>query len=348
MRLRGDQLDRHLRDKLAPVYVLSADEPLQVQEARDAIRRAAVSQGFTDRVLLTVEPGFDWSALAQHRASLSLFGDRRVIDLRLGAARPGDAGGRALRDYAANPSPDNLLLVSAAKLDRSTLSGKWYQDLEKAGVAIQLWPVDATRLPGWIARRAAARGLRIAPEACGLLAEHVEGNMLACAQENEKLHMLHGAGDVGTAEVLACVGDSARYNVFDLVDTALAGDLPRTVRMIAGLREEGTAPPLVSWALVRGVRELATMSTALARGAGLDQVMASHRVWDKRKGPIGAALRRHRREAWLDMLERAARLDRVVKGAAAGNPWDELEGLALAMGGMMFPGGTTYNRTSTP
>lgn len=343
MRLRGDQIDRHLGETLAPIYMVSGDEPLQVQEVRDAIRRAAAGRGFDERVLLNVESGFDWNVLARYGASLSLFGDRRVIDLRMSSARPGDAGARALREYAASPSPDNLLLVSAPKLDRSVTSGKWYQDLDKAGVTVQLWPVDAERLPAWIARRAAARGLRLGAEACALLAEHVEGNLLACAQEIEKLGMLHGEGEVGTAEVLASVGDSARYNVFELVDTALGGDLARTARMLEGLREEGTAPPLVSWALVRGVRELAAMSAELARGADVEQVMASHRVWDKRRGPVGAALRRHRPRVWLELLERAAMLDRVVKGAVPGDAWDELAGLALAVGGLMFPARTSYN-----
>jgi len=336
MRLRIDQLGRHLQGQLAPIYVLGGDEPLQVQEARDAIRAAARRAGFDERVVLNVESGFDWGTLKSYADSLSLFGDKRVIDVRLSSGKPGEAGARALRDYAAAPAADNLLLVTMDKFDRSSTTTQWYKALDGAGVAIRTFPVDARQLGNWIRRRAAERGVRLPADAAEALGERVEGNLLACAQEIDKLHMLHGEAELGLDDVLRSVADSARFDVFDLVDSALAGATARSVRILRGLREEGVAPPLVAWALTREIRALSRMAADMAEGAGSDQVIAKHRVWEKRRALVSAALRRHPPPVWLDILGRAARADRIAKGGAPGRPWDALEELALAMGGVML------------
>jgi DNA polymerase-3 subunit delta len=346
MRLRIDQLDRHLEGGLAPIYVLGGDEPLQIQEARDAIRAAAGRQGFDERVVLSAETGFDWGTLKSYAASLSLFGDRRIIDLRLTTGKPGDAGARALKEYAGDPPEANLLLVSLDKFDRGSASTQWYKSLEKAGVAIRTWPVDARQLSGWIRRRAGARGVTLTAAAAEALGERVEGNLLACAQEIDKLHMLHGEARLDLEDVLRAVADSARFDVFDLADAALAGDGPRTVRILRGLREEGVAPPLVAWALIREIRAVTRMAEDVSSGAGIDQAMAAHRVWDKRRGLVSGALRRHPAAVWLEILRQGARADRLAKGGARGNPWDALERLALAMGGLMFGAGKPYNSST--
>lgn len=344
MRLRIDQLDRHLEGSLAPVYLIGGDEPLQIQEARDAIRAAAGRAGFDERVVLSVESGFDWATLRGYADSMSLFGDRRVIDVRLASGKPGDAGAKALREYAASPPDDNLLIVSLDKFDRASTTTQWYKALESAGAAIRTWPVGARELGAWIRRRAARRQLRLSAPAVEALAEHVEGNLLACAQEIDKLHMLHGEGDVELEDVLRSVADSARFDVFDLVDAALAGERARSVRILHGLREEGVAPPLVAWALTREIRSLTRMAVDVASGTSMDQVLRRHRVWDKRRAAVSAALGRTPANAWLDMLRQAAHADRAAKGAAGGRPWDALETLALAMGGVMLTAVRPYNR----
>lgn len=344
MRLRIDQLGKHLEGRLAPVYVLGGDEPLQIQEARDAIRAAAGKQGFNERVVLSADTGFDWGALRAHADSLSLFGDKLVIDLRLVSGKPGDAGARALKDYATNPPEDNLLIVTMDKFDRGSASTQWYKALEGAGAAIRTWPVDARHLGGWIRQRAGARGLTLSVPAAQALGERVEGNLLACAQEIDKLHMVHGESRLDLEDVLRSVADSARFDVFDLVDAALAGDATRSVRILQGLREEGVAPALLVWALTRELRALSRMAVDMTGGTDIDQIMARHRVWDKRRGLVSRALRRHSAAVWLDILQQAAHTDRVTKGGAPGKPWDALESLALAMGGVMLGQGKPYNQ----
>ncbi|MFN2309167.1 MAG: DNA polymerase III subunit delta [Gammaproteobacteria bacterium] len=333
MQMKPEQLSRHLDQTLAPIYLVYGDELLLAQEAADAIRAAARRREFSEREVFSVERDFDWGRLMESANNLSLFAERRILELRMPTGKPGDAGARALRAYAARPPEDTLLLIVSGKLDAQQRKSKWVTELEAAGVGVPIWPVDARGLPAWIRTRMQGFGLRPSPEAVQLLAERVEGNLLACAQEIDKLRLLYGSGAVDAAAVGAAVADSARFDVYGLVDSALGGAPGRSLRMLAGLRGEGVEPVLVSWALARELRSLAAMAWEIARGDAPGQVLARHRVWSTRQAVVGQALGRHRPEAWLAMLGDCARLDRVVKGQAPGNPWDELVHLCLRLAG---------------
>jgi len=334
MRLRAEQLPSHVEKPLLPIYLVSGDEPLQLNEATDALRAAARAQGYSEREVLQVETGFDWSALAAAGSNLSLFAERRLIELRMPSGKPGDAGSKALSAYAAAATLDNLLLISCGKLDKQQQKSKWFTALEGAGAVIQIWPVEPPALPGWIGQRLRSRGLQPTVEAAQLLAERVEGNLLAAAQEVEKLALLCGAGPLDAEQVRSAVADSARYDVFELADTALAGDGARCARVLEGLRGEGDEPVLILWALVREVRALAQIAAGQAGGTPLDTLLQQHKVWDKRKPLYLAALKRHNLRRWRALLRRAARLDRICKGAEPGNPWDELLQFSLLMAGV--------------
>lgn len=331
MKLKPEQLAAHLAKGLSPVYVVTGDEPLQRQEAADAVRAAARAQGFAEREVFDAERGFDWNQLLQAAGSMSLFGDRRLIDLRM-SPKPGDAGAKALTEYAAHPPHDTVLLITCGKLERGR--AKWIQTLEAAGVMVQVWPLDGRSLPAWIQGRMRARGLQPAREAVALLADRVEGNLLAAAQEIEKLALLHGPGRVEADDVISAVADSARFDVFGFVDTALAGQSERVARVLQGLRGEGIAPALVSWALGREIRALASMAAEAAAGEPLEAVFARHRVWERRKPLLRTAIKRRPLEDWLALVAQAGGVERAVKGAAAGHPWDELLQLGLDLSGV--------------
>lgn len=334
MKLRVEQLATHLQQGLKPIYLLSGDEPLQLMEAADAIRHRCREQGFGEREVLHVESGFDWNTLLAASGSLSLFAEQRLIELRLPSGKPGREGSKVLMEYASNPPQDTVLLITSGKLDRSAQNSKWYKTLDAAGVTLQLWPIEPRALPGWVMQRMRERGLQATPEAAQVLAERVEGNLLAAAQEVEKLLLLYGEGSIGIEQVEEGVADSARYDIFELVDTALMGDAPRTTRVIEGLRAEGVEPILVLWALLREIRTLVQMAEELTQGGSIDTVMSKFRVWDKRKGPVRAGLQRHNLKRWLQLLRRGGRIDRMIKGSEPGNPWDELLQLALLMAGV--------------
>ena len=331
--LRVEQLAGQLQQSLAPVYFVHGDETLLVNECADAVRAAARERGYSDRQVFTVEAGFDWNSLLAASDSLSLFAERRLLELRLPNGKPGKEGTQILRDYAERPPEDTVLLITSAKLEPAARRSKWVLALEHAGVSIPVWPVEIGQLPAWIDRRMRARGLRASREALALIAGRVEGNLLAAAQEIEKLYLLHGAGELDVDTVSQLVADSARYDVFALVDAALAGQVTHAQRILAGLRGEGVDPVLVLWALSREIRSLTLMARQM-HSTGLAQTLAANKVWDKRKPLITAALERIRGRQWWQLLQRCARLDRVIKGRAAGSAWDELLQLTLSLAGL--------------
>ena len=334
MKLRPEQLNAHLDKGLAAVYMVYGDEPLTLQETTDAIRAAARARGYSERVCLTVETGFNWNSLLQMSANLSLFATCRLLELRLGSAKPGETGGKILQAYAERPAVDTVLLLTAGKLDANTQQSRWFTALDAAGVSIQARPLEAKQLPAWVARRMGTWGLRPTPEATALLVERVEGNLLAASQEIQKLHMLFGAGSISAEQVLAAVSDSARYSVYDLVDAALEGQAERTVRILNGLRGEGVEAILVAWALHREICLLAVLSFTLGQGQALEMVLARQGVWEKRKPLVRQALKRLSLSQCWQLVRHCARLERVIKGAEVGNPWDELLNLSLSLAGL--------------
>ena len=344
MQVNSDQLVSQLRRGLAPVYFVHGDEPLLVREAADAIRAAATAAGFSERQVLTVESGFDWNSLFASTQNLSLFAERRLIELHLPTGKPGEAGAQQLAQYAAAPPPDTLLLVIAGKLEKATRESRWAKALDAAGAMVIAWPIETAQLPGWIARRMLARGLKPGAGVTELLAYHMEGNLLACDQEIEKLAMLWSTSPngapraVAVEEIEGALSDNARFNVFQLADAALKGEARVAMRMLESLRAEGIEPVLVLWALTREARSLASLSVRVAAGESAEQALDAVRVWSRRKPLVRQALKRLAPTVWLGILQRAARVDRVIKGRAAGDTWRELQNLALAMSGLTTPG----------
>nr|NIR98928.1 DNA polymerase III subunit delta [Gammaproteobacteria bacterium] len=330
MRIKAEQLRFQLNKGLAPVYVVSGDEPLLAMEAADAIRDRARAQGYTGREVLNVEPGFDWAQLTGIAGTMSLFSEKRIIEVRLPGGRPGDAGAKALAAYAGQPPEDTLLLLLTGRLDAQAQRSRWYQALDAAGVAVQVWPLDRQRLPAWLTARMRERELQPDAEAVAMLSDRVEGNLLAAAQEVEKLYLLHGTGAICAADVAQAVTDSTRYDVYRLVDSAVGGEAARSARILRGLQQECVEVVLVLWALARELRALERMAAecsaenGVVSGRAMDVVMSRHKVWQRRKPLVRLALQRHSVHQWRRLLRAAAGIDRSIKGAATGNPWDEL------------------------
>ena len=337
MKLNHAQLGKHLQGALAPVYVLSGDEHLLCQEAADSIRASARAQGFSEREVFDVDKSFDWGLLYQAGASLSLFAEKRVIELRINSGKPGDQGASALLEYLSRPPEDTLLLISLPKLDGSTQKTKWAKALidNPASQFVQIWPVEAGQLPQWIRQRLAQAGLSASQEAVELIAARVEGNLLAAAQEIEKLKLLAVDAQVDASTVHTAVADSARYDVFGLIDAALNGQAAHTQRMLEGLRGEGVETPVILWALARELRLLATIAQQVNQGMPLDKAFGSARppVWDKRRPLVSKALQRHSAAGWNRLLQDAQRIDAQIKGQAAGDAWSALSRLALLLAG---------------
>jgi DNA polymerase-3 subunit delta len=332
MQLRAEQLEAHLRRELSPVYVVHGDEPLIALESADAVRAAARKRGFGDREVLEPGRSFDWSELTHALASLSLFGGKKIVELRLPTGKPGAQGGEAIAQYCARPSAEILLLVSLPRLDRASQSSAWFAALAAAGVVIDVWPVERARLAAWIAERLGRQRQRAPREALEFLADRVEGNLLAAHQEVQKLALLAPEGELGLDTVRDVVANVARYDAYTACEAMLAGDMARYVRVIDGLRSEGEAPSLVLWALSEELYALARVQAGAATGRSVDELLRENRVWGPRQRPMRAAAQRVAPNAVQRALAHAARIDRAVKGVGKGEPWDEFLRLGVGLG----------------
>lgn len=333
-KLRPEQLNDHLKRGLAPIYLVSGDEPLLIQEACDQIRAAARAAGFAERELFHADASFDWGQLLSASNSLSLFADRKVLEVRLPTGKPGDKGGKALQEVAQAPSEDNLLLVIAGKLDRNAQKTKWCKALESTGHHLQVWPISPAQLPRWIGQRLQLAGLKADSSAIDLLASRVEGNLLAAAQEIEKLKLLSSDGLVTNELMASVVADSARYDVFGLVDKALHGDARSAVRSLQGLRVEGTEPIALLWALARDIRALVQISQSMNQGQSFERAAQAAGVWAKRQALMQSTLRRLRPTQLQQLLRKANGVDKAIKGMRRADAWDELLDLTLNLSGV--------------
>jgi DNA polymerase III subunit delta len=330
MRLKTEQLTSHLsQGPLAPVYLISGDESLLVQEAADAIRSAARSQGYTERELLHAETGFDWNVVLTEANSLSLFSEKKILEIRISTGKPGDKGSKILQEYVANPSSDTLMLIITPKLESATTRSKWVKAIESQGVFIQSWPVLPNQLPRWITQRLQLAGIRASSQAISILADRVEGNLLAAAQEIEKLKLLIPDGEVDGDTMSTIIADSARFNVFSLVDKAMEGEPQSACRTLRGLRDEGTEATVILWALTRELRTLIKASDAIAAGEHLDWALKNIGVWEKRKSLVKNAVKRLPPNQLKHMLRLAGGIDRAIKGMRKASPWDDLTTLIL-------------------
>jgi DNA polymerase-3 subunit delta len=321
VKITANQLSSQLNKSLLPCYLVTGDEPLLAQEALDAIRAEARRQGFDSRELFVQTTGFDWGEIANAGGNLSLFADKRIIELRLPTGKPGVKGSAAIADFAANAGDDLLFLVSAPKLDRSSANAKWVKALESRGGLVQIWPVGPRDLPGWINTRMLKAGLQPDRDAVQLIADRVEGNLLAAQQEIEKLRLLHGEGSVNAEDVDAAVVDSSRFDVYKLVDAAVAGNAARAVRILDGIKTEGIESVIVMWALTREIRMLASLSDMIRSGTDLSTAMRKSGVWQNRQGLVRSCVSRHQAIDFYRLLKLVREGDAAAKGQKRADPW---------------------------
>lgn len=330
MKLKPEQLNNHLKSQLQQVYLVSGDEHLLVQEACDDIRSVAKAQNFIERELFHVETGFDWNQVFDANNAMSLFSERKILELRL-SVKLNDAGRKAIVEITANPNPDNLILIVSPKFESSATKAKWFKSLEAQCVHIQIWPMDSQRLPNWIRNRIQQKQLTINNQALTMLTERVDGNLLAAQQEIEKLSLLVEGSEITEELVVQSVSDSSRYDVFDLTDACLKGDSKRSLRVLSGVKGEGLEPPIVLWALSRELRTLSIIQNQLAQGQPSQQVFRKQGVWDKRQGSVQSALNRIPAHQLYELIQFAGKIDMAIKGQRQSDIWDDLAALVFSV-----------------
>ncbi|MBT8604014.1 DNA polymerase III subunit delta [Polynucleobacter paneuropaeus] len=343
--VKTDAFQSHLKSLVAasafhPLYVFSGDEPLLMMESIDLLRSKARQLGYTEREVMLQERGFDWSALLNAGQTMSLFGDRRWIELRIPTGKPGRDGADALKQFSVQiasqsnaDGPETIFCIVLPRLDMKTKSSAWFSSLDEAGMAVQIDSLDRSHLPSWIAGRLQKQGQSIQSGPAGqraleFIAEQVEGNLIAAHQEIQKLGLLYPAGELSVEQVRSAILKVARYNVFELSEAMLAGDLPRVNRMLDGLKGEGEPLVLILWSVTEELRLLSKLKMASDAGESVQQLLRANRVWGNKERLYPAALKRVQSSRLRQAVQIAAGLDRQSKGLQAaelpGDPWDGL------------------------
>jgi DNA polymerase-3 subunit delta len=324
-------------ESLRPAYLVAGPEPLLVLEAADAIRAAARAQGIEEREVFDVEGNreLDWNALESSFRAPSLFASRRLIEVRLPTGKPGTEGAKVISEFCVDPPGDVCLLVTCGEWSMKH-AGKWSQAIGQAGHVVIAWAIKPHELTDWIERRLRGKGLRADRDAVQRLAERVEGNLLAAAQEIDKLVLLSDGAPIDAARMDALVADAARFDVFRLVDAALNGQVAQVSRMLAGLRAEGEAVPALLGMVIKELQTTAALAQAEARGDNLGNAFRALRVWDSKQAVYRRALQRHAAPRWARLVVAAGRVDRIAKGRGRigqepADAWLALERLLLAV-----------------
>jgi DNA polymerase-3 subunit delta len=326
------QLDRHLNERLAKVYLVAGDEPLLVDEALEQVRSAAMRAGFTSRELHTAERSFRWTDLLAGADNLSLFATRKIVEIRLATPKPGDQGASTIAELCERADPDTLLIVAVSeKLDSAAARSSWVKAIEEHGVVVEIWPIERGELPRWVQQRAASFKLKLTNAAAQSLAERVEGNLLAADQEIKRLALTAAGREIDEAEVLEFVANNSRFDIFALADAVLAGETGRTFKILSGLRAEGVHPVQISWVLNRDISLLARLEYAVRHGDNLDGALLRSGVWRRRQPLVRQALAKFKAPRLKSLLAEAARVDAALKGVFPAEPWTTLTDLLVAL-----------------
>jgi DNA polymerase-3 subunit delta len=330
MKIQLQQLAKHLTEKIASLYLISGDEFLLVQEACDAVRQHAALAGFDERETFYIESGFNWESFLNSINNFSLFGERTLIELHL-KGKLTDIGSKILQNYAKKPAAEKIVVIIAAKLDAAQQKTAWFKAIDAHGVVLPIWPIDTAQLPLWINKRLQMAGLKADGLGIKLLADYATGNLLAATQEIEKLRLLFGGGNLTTEQIVSVITDNARFNVFNLLDTALAGKIAMVVRMLDNLKNIEVEPTIILWAIARELRLLINISFAIQQGSTAEQALTKNSVWSNRKILVKQVLLRHDLASLQSLLKQAAQVDYMIKGADSQHLlWHELNKIYFA------------------
>ena len=327
MQIRFSQLkDTLSKSEIGPMLV-SGDEPYQHMLACDMFRKHAKELGYTERKILTVETGFDWSELAQEQNNMSLFGDRTLIDLRILNGKPGATGSKAIISFIENIHDDVLLLVQVPRLDRSAINSAWVKALDRSGTVLRVWPLNEMDTRRWIQQKLQAKELSASNNIVEFITQQVEGNLLAAMQEIEKIALVSESKVLDDKNIHEILSNSSHYSLNELMEVVMKGDVARIIRIINGLKKEDAAPPLLLWGLTEQVRKIvetkSDISNSKTHMRGIQKLTTLHQqsigvIENKQKLNIS------------DLLKQCAHVDRVIKGRAYGDPWRELLQLSIA------------------
>lgn len=331
MELKFDRFEKQLASEaLKPVYLIAGSEPLLVQEAADAVRAKAKAEGYSEREVLDADNSFDWQLLTGGMANLSLFATRRLFDLRLPTGKPGKNGSEEIQDFCNRPPEDTVLLITSQDWSKSH-AGKWTEAIARVGHVLPIWPIKEHEREDWLQRRLRSRGLQASNAAIQVLSDRVEGNLLAAAQEIDKLALLSPNSKIEADDMNRFVADSSRFDVFRLLETALSGDASRVAKILSALKAEGEQVPGLMPMIAMDILKICQLARVQATGGNVMNAMRDARIWDSKQALYKRAMDRHKAGRWEIFAAECGRIDRVAKGRDSGDAWLMFERLLIAV-----------------
>jgi DNA polymerase-3 subunit delta len=330
MQITTEQLRNHLKEGIRPIYFVYGDEPLQIRDNTDMLRKAAFYYGFEEREVYNADSAFDWQQLHQAACEISLFSSKKLIEIYLPTGKPGDKGSKALIDYCQNIIEDNVLLVYTGELESAAKRSKWFKQLQSSAVMVAVYPLKQQQLHNWLAHRLQQNGLQCDADAVKFLAECVEGNLLAADQEIIKLSLLYEGEMLSVNHIMAAVSDNSRYKGFDLFDNVLKGQTSHVMEMLKTFEQDGTAIVWLLFIIAKEIRMLATID-AYQQQMNLPEAMKKVYIFAQRKPLIENVLRQSNTINWNNCLLQLADIDKQIKGINTGNPWIALNAVLLSI-----------------
>jgi DNA polymerase III subunit delta len=314
MKIKSQQLTQYLSEAIAPLYLISGDEFLLVQEAVDSVRQYAMKAGYSGREVFYLESGFNWDNFLVRINNYSLFAERTLLELHL-KSKLSEVGSKILQEYTKKIIPDKIILIIADKLDAAQQKTLWFKAIDSCGIVVQVWPIEIAQFPGWINKRLQQAGFKVDVQGIQILVDHTAGNLLAAAQEIEKLKLLYRGGVISVEQIIAVIADNARFNVFNLLDACFLGKKAEVIRILDNLQAEGVEAAIILWAIVRELRVLININFIVAQKKySLDQAIAASNVWHNRKVLVKQVLSRHDLGSLERILKNAAEIDYLLKG----------------------------------
>lgn len=331
MKISPDNLSKSLLKELLPCYLISGDEPLLIQESLDLIRSTAEKEGFTSRDLYDQTQSLDWNEIINSCKSLSLFSEKKIIEIRLNSLRLGRDGSKSIIELIEEINDEVMVIISAPKLDKTATSTKWLQLIQKKGGFVQIWPLKDREIINWLRSRMRLVDLNANQQVIEMMSERVEGNLLAASQAIKKLQLYLGRGDVNETDIQRVVSDHSRYDVYQLVDSILKGNIKLGLKILHVVRREGTDAVVVIWAFIRELRVLSRIAKSVEVGSTLNQAIQTHRVWNSRKNIVASCVKRHKAKNFYNMIKSCTNADSVAKGQAYGNKWQLIRNIMLEL-----------------
>ena len=329
MKIKLEELAGHLKKILAPIYLISGDEPLLVEESSTYLRKIAAQQGFVSRKFLTVTASFNWQEELYDSQHLDLFRDKTILELQLNSDKLGKSGSEILQKYAQNPLIDNLVIIRVGKLDSATQKTKWFTAVDANGIILQIWPIPRVQLPAWLQRRLQRSNLQLTPASIELLADFIEGNLLAAKQIITKLNLMYGEGVITPEQVQTVLIDNAQFDIFALVDSCLCFDTARALNIFSHLSADATAPVLILWALIKDIRILAQVAFAKQQNQRINDLWLKLGVWKQRQALLQQHLQKYSYTRYLKLLTLGSEIDGMIKGAKEGQYEQSLQQLII-------------------